>query len=42
MRILSRKGLLFLAAGLFRPHIPWEVPQKWFDQFKASAEQGEP
>jgi arylsulfatase A-like enzyme len=27
----ERTQPLFLAVGLFRPHIPFEVPQKWFD-----------
>ncbi len=26
----------FLAAGLVRPHVPWCVPQKWFNRFPVS------
>lgn len=29
----ERQKPLFLAVGLFRPHIPWEVSQKWFDLY---------
>lgn len=32
----SRDKPLFLAVGLFRPHIPWEVPQEWFDLYPES------
>lgn len=29
----ERDQPLFLAVGLFRPHIPWEVGQQWFDLY---------
>jgi arylsulfatase A-like enzyme len=28
-----RSQPLFLACGLFRPHLPWYVPKKYFDRF---------
>jgi arylsulfatase A-like enzyme len=30
---LDRKQPMFLACGIFRPHLPWYAPQKYFDQF---------
>ncbi len=28
-----RENPLFLACGIFRPHMPWEVPQAYFDMY---------
>ena len=29
----SHEKPLFLAVGLHKPHMPWNVPQKWYDMF---------
>lgn len=29
----NREQPLFLAVGIYRPHMPWYVPRKYFDLF---------
>ena len=29
----EREEPFFLAAGIYRPHLPWYVPKRWFDLF---------
>jgi len=33
--IQSNNGPLFLSVGIYRPHVPWIVPQKYFDMYPA-------
>jgi arylsulfatase A-like enzyme len=32
-RIRKSHGTLFLSLGIFRPHVPWVVPQEYFDKY---------
>ena len=34
-RINKVKEPLFLSLGIYRPHVPWVVPQKYFDKYPA-------
>lgn len=32
-KIQAAEGSLFLSIGIFRPHVPWIVPQQYFDRY---------
>ena len=32
-RLTSVDGPLFLSLGIYRPHVPWVVPQEYFDRY---------
>ena len=32
-RLTSADGPLFLSLGIYRPHVPWVVPQEYFDRY---------
>ncbi len=38
----SHEDPFFLAVGFIRPHVPWHVPQKWFDMFPLESIQTPP
>ena len=37
--IESHEGPLFLSLGIYRPHVPWIVPQKYLDMYPAKTRQ---